>query len=171
MNITDLFVPLIIASIFIFGLIKKVITTEEFTSGAKENLITAFEILPSLILLMTAVGMFMSSGAPEMISRLISPVTEFIGFPDECVCLSLVRPVTGSGSLAVLENILSDCSPDSFSGRVASVLMSSTETTFYTITVYFASIRQKPDYRIYIASMTADFAGFVFSSLFVRLFF
>lgn len=171
MNISDFFAPCLIAAVFIWGIIKKVNVTEEFTEGAKENLRTAAAILPSLILLMTAVGMFTASGASEIIAKLISPVTSALGFPDECVCLSIIRPISGSGALAALENILTACPPDSYTGRVASVLMGSTETTFYTITVYFSALKQKPDARIFIASAAADIAGFIFSALLVRLLF
>lgn len=96
-----------------------------------------------LILLMTAVGMFTSSGAADIIASLLRPVTTFLGFPEECIPLAIVRPISGSGALACLETILSSVSPDSYSGRVASVLMGSTETTFYTIAVYFSAIKQR----------------------------
>lgn len=169
MNFSDLFVPIIIAAVFFIGIFKKINVIEEFTKGAAEGLKTAVEILPSLILLMTAVGMFTASGAGELIAKAISPVTSFLGFPDECVCLAIIRPISGSGALAALETVLTGVSPDSYSGRVASVLMGSTETTFYTITVYFAALKQKADSKIFIAAAIADLAGFIFSALTVRL--
>ena len=171
MKISDFFIPIVIAAILVYGLIKKVNIVEEFTAGAKENLKTAVQILPSLILLMTAVGMFTSSGAPEIIARLLSPITSFLGFPDECISLAIIRPISGSGALATLETILTNVSPDSYCGRVASVLMGSTETTFYTITVYFAAIKKKPDARIFISAAFADITGFILSALAVRLYF
>lgn len=170
-SISNLFIPLLITSIIFYGVIKKVNIIDEFTVGAKENLHMAVELIPPLILLMTAVGMFISSGCPEKIAKVISPVTKALGFPDECVSLAFIRPISGSGALAALETILSTVSPDSYSGRVASVLMGSTETTFYTITVYFSSLKQKADTKIFIASIASDMAGFVFSALVVRLFF
>lgn len=171
MKISEFFVPLIIVTILIWGLIKKVNIVDEFVVGAKENLKTAFDILPSLILIMTAVGMFTSSGATEYIAKAVSPLTSFLGFPDECISLAIIRPISGSGALATLETILTNVSPDSYSGRVASVLMGSTETTFYTITVYFASLKRKPDARIFFLSSFSELIGFVLSALAVRLYF
>lgn len=171
MHLSDLIVPCIITLILLTGLLKKVNVMPEFAEGAKENLHTAVSILPSLILLMTAVGMFTASGAADSIAVMISPALEFLGFPKECLSLAMIRPISGSGAIAALENILTKVSPDSFEGRVASVLMASTETTFYTITVYFGALKQKPDIRVFIAAIAADISGFVFSVLFVRLFF
>ena len=92
-------------------------------------------------------------------------------FPEECIPLAIVRPISGSGALACLETILSSVSPDSYSGRVASVLMGSTETTFYTIAVYFSAIKQKAYPSVFAAACLSDAMGFVFSALAVRLFF
>ena len=171
MKYIDLIVPLIITAIFLYGVLKKINTVDIFIDGAKEGLKTAVEILPALILLMTAVEMFTSSGVDKALAELLSPVTSFLGFPKECVPLAVIRPVSGSGALATLENVLAEVSPDSFAGLVASVLMGSTETTFYTITVYFSAIRKKADTRIFIASAVGDLTGFIFSALTVRLMF
>ena len=142
-----------------------------FCEGATENLKIAVGLIPMLILLMTAVGMFTSSGAADIIAKLLRPVTTFLGFPEECIPLAIVRPISGSGALACLETILSSVSPDSYSGRVASVLMGSTETTFYTIAVYFSAIKQKTYPSVFAAACLSDLMGFVFSALAVRLFF
>ncbi len=171
MSAGDMLIPIIIAAILLWGTVKRVNIAEEFAAGAKENLITAAEILPMLILLMTAVGMFSASGAADIIARFVSPVTSFLGFPDECISLAVIRPISGSGALATLETILTGISPDSYAGRVASVLMGSTETTFYTITVYFAALKKKPDSRVFIAAAAADITGFILAALTVRMFF
>lgn len=171
MHMGDILIPVIITGILICGVVRRVNIAEEFAEGAKENLVTAVEIFPMLILLMTAVGMFSASGAAKTIAEIISPVTNFLGFPDECISLAIIRPISGSGALATLETILTGVSPDSYGGRVASVLMGSTETTFYTITVYYAALKKKPDSRVFIAAAAADITGFIFSSLTVRLFF
>ena len=133
MNFGDIFVPALMVFILCYGLVKKVDIVNVFCEGATENLKIAVGLIPMLILLMTAVGMFTSSGAADIIAKLLRPVTTFLGFPEECIPLAIVRPISGSGALACLETILSSVSPDSYSGRVASVLMGSTETTFYTI--------------------------------------
>lgn len=162
-------IPMFIAIIMIAGLFKKVDVFGEFVSGAKESLGAAFDILPALIALMTAIGMFKASGALEFISGMIAPLTEFLGFPEECIPLALIRPISGSGALAVFESILSDVSPDSFAGRVASVMIGSTETTFYTIAVYYGITKVKNTRHVIASSLTADITGFVLSALTVRL--
>ena len=166
---SDLIIPFFIALIMIIGLIKRVDVFGEFTEGAKENLKAAFDVLPALIALMTAIGMFKASGALEVISEAISPLTGFLGFPEECIPLAIIRPVSGSGALAVFESILNDVSPDSFAGRVASVIIGSTETTFYTIAVYYGITNVKKTRHAVASSLTADFTGFIISALTVRL--
>lgn len=162
-------IPFFIALIMIIGLAKKVDVFTEFTEGAKENLKASVSVLPSLIALMTAIGMFKASGALELISTAISPMTSFLGFPEECIPLAIIRPISGSGALAVFENILTDVSPDSFAGRVASVIIGSTETTFYTIAVYYGITKVKKTRQALPASLAADFTGFVLSALTVRI--
>lgn len=166
---SDFVIPVFIALIMIVGLAKRVDVFGEFTDGAKENLKSAFDVLPALIALMTAIGMFKASGGLEIISSAIAPLTEFLGFPRECIPLALIRPVSGSGALAVYESILTDVSPDSFAGRVASVVIGSTETTFYTIAVYYGITKVKKTKHAIASSLTADLTGFILSALTVRL--
>lgn len=162
-------IPVFIALIMAVGLVKRVDVFGEFTDGAKENMKSAFDVLPALIALMTAIGMFKASGGLEIISSIIAPVTEFLGFPRECIPLALIRPVSGSGALAVYESILTEVSPDSFAGRVASVVIGSTETTFYTIAVYYGITRVKKTRHAIASSLTADLTGFILSALTVKL--
>lgn len=166
---SDFVIPVFIALIMIIGLAKRVDVFGEFTDGAKENLRSAFDVLPALIALMTAIGMFKASGGLELISAAISPVTEFLGFPRECIPLALIRPVSASAPLAVFESILTEVSPDSFAGRVASVVIGSTETTFYTIAVYYGITKVKKTKHAIASSLTADLTGFILSALTVRL--
>lgn len=166
---SDFVIPVFIALIMIIGLAKRVDVFSEFTDGAKENLKSAFDVLPALIALMTAIGMFKASGGLEIISSAIAPLTELLGFPRECIPLALIRPVSGSGALAVFESILADVSPDSFAGRVASVVIGSTETTFYTIAVYYGITKVKKTKHAIASSLTADLTGFILSALTVRL--
>ena len=166
---SDFVIPVFIALIMTVGLIKRVDVFGEFTDGAKENLKSAFEVLPALIALMTAIGMFKASGGLEIISAAIAPVTDFLGFPKECIPLALIRPVSGSGALAVYESILTEVSPDSFAGRVASVVIGSTETTFYTIAVYYGITKVKKTRHAIASSLTADLTGFILSALTVRI--
>ena len=166
---SDFVIPVFIAVIMVIGLAKRVDVFGEFTDGAKENLKSAFDVLPALIALMTAIGMFKASGGLEIISSAIAPLTEFLGFPKECIPLALIRPVSGSGALAVFESILTEVSPDSFAGRVASVVIGSTETTFYTIAVYYGITKVKKTKHAIASSLTADLTGFILSALTVRL--
>lgn len=166
---SDFVIPVFIALIMIIGLAKRVDVFGEFTDGAKENLKSAFDILPALIALMTAIGMFKASGGLEIISSAMAPITEFLGFPRECIPLALIRPISGSGALAVFESILTEVSPDSFSGRVASVVIGSTETTFYTVAVYYGITKVKKTKHAIASSLTADLTGFILSALTVRL--
>ena len=169
-NITSYIIPVFIGIIILYGLLHKVNVFDEFIEGAKENLGVGIGILPSLIAMITAIGMFKASGGMEIIAQLLKPLTGFLGFPGECLPLAIMRPVSGSGALAVYESILENVHPDSFAGRVASVILGSTETTFYTLAVYFGATNVKDTRHSLVSSLTADFTGFVFSALTVRLF-
>lgn len=171
MNYTDFIIPVMIAAIMGIGLYKKVNVFNEFIEGAKENLKVGIQILPALIALMTAVGMFKASGALDYITAFMKPVTSFLGFPAECLPLAIIRPISGSGALAVYEAILNDNHPDSFVGRVASVLLGSTETTFYTVAVYFSVTKIKKIKHTITASLAADITGFIMSALTVSIFY
>ena len=171
MKFSDLIIPLIICAVLVYGLIKRVDVFGEFLIGAKENLKTAVEILPALIALMTCVSMLNVSGLLEMVTDILSPVTSLLGFPAQCVPLAVMRPISGSGAMAMLENILSENHPDSFIGRVACVLMGSTETTFYTMAVYYGAAGIKKTRHTLPCALTADFTGFLASVLTVRILF
>lgn len=171
MTLSEIIVPVIICLVFVIALIKRVDIFSEFVHGAKENLLIAIDLIPPLVILLTAIEMLSVSGTIDALSDLLSPVTSFLGFPKECTSLALIRPVSGSGALAALESLFQDISPDSYEGRVASVLMGSSETTFYTIAVYYSAARIKAEYKVFVSSLTADFTCFVFSALIVRLFY
>ncbi len=166
----DYIVPVLTAAVFICGLVKKTDIFGEFTSGAMEGLQTTADIVPPLILLVTAVGMFRASGLPDFLSELMSPLLSAVGFPAECLPLAIIRPVSGSGAAAVFESILRENHPDSFAGRVASVISGSTETTFYTVAVYYGSLKIKNSRHTLAASLSGDITGFLVSAIAVRLF-
>ncbi|MDR1674772.1 MAG: spore maturation protein [Oscillospiraceae bacterium] len=171
MNFSSYVIPAFIAIIVLAGLIKKVDVFSVFVEGAEENLKVCISILPTLAALMLCIGMFKASGALNFITAAISPLINNIGFPAECVPLALIRPLSGSGALAVYEGILSEHSPDSFVGRVASVLLGSTETTFYTVTVYFGAAKIKKLRHTVPSALAGDITGFIMSALLVRVFF
>ena len=171
MKAADLVIPLIAAFIVLTGFIKRVDVFDEFIEGAKINLQTSVSLLPSLIALITAIGLFNASWLPDAIAQILSPLTSAVGFPSECIPLALIRPISGSGALAVFDGILRDCHPDSYAGRVASVLMGSTETTFYTIAVYFAAVKAKDTRHTLPSALAGDLTGFIVSAVSVRLLF
>ena len=120
---------------------------------------------------MLSVGLFRASGGAEFLSRLISPLTDLINFPREAIPLMLLRPFSGSGATAVYEGILSDTGPDSFAGRVASVMLGSSETTFYVIAVYFAATKVKRTRHTLPAALTGDVLICVLSAVIVGIMF
>ena len=163
--------PLLIAAVFAAAAYKRVDIVGEFTKGAMDGLRSAAELLSVLMLIVTAVSFAFRSGLLGGLAEMLSPALGRIGIPSEIVPLALIRPVSGSGALAVYNSLISDLGPDSTAGRAATILMGSTETTFYTIAVYFSAVRIKADARVFISSLTADTAGFFFSAAIVKLFY
>ena len=170
MDISSVVVIVLIFGVFAWGLYKRVDVFSAFTEGASENLKTAVSLLPTLAFLMLGVGMIKASGALEALTGLISPLFAKFGFPADCLPLALLRPVSGSGALAILEGILKEQGADSFAGRVGSVLMGSTETTFYTIAVYFGATKVKSSRHAVPSALAGDITAFLLSALTVRLF-
>lgn len=166
-----LVVPLIICAVFLTGVIKRRDIFSDFTDGAKEGFETTVKILPSLVALMLGVGMLRSSGVLNGVANLIGSAVGKIGFPTECVPLAIIRPFSGSGALSVFDGIIKECGADSYSGRVASVLMGSTETTFYTIAVYFSATKVKKTSYALASALIGDFTGFLMSVIAVKLLF
>lgn len=170
-KLSSYILPTVILFIIIFGFIKKVPLFDTFLSGAKEGLSSTFSIAPSLVGLITAVTMLKVSGALDIFTSFIKPFTNILGFPAETVPLMLLKPVSGCGSLAIVDSIFAKSGPDSFAGRVASVMMGSTETTFYTIAVYFGAVKIKNTRHTIPAALFADICGFLMSVISVRLLF
>lgn len=169
MNLTDLLIPSIILVILFYGLVHKLNIFDSFIEGASQGLKTTADILPALICLMTCIGMFKASGGIDMLSELFSPITEFFGFPKECTSLIFVRPLSGSGALAVYSDIIAQYGPDSFIGRVASTVMGSSETTFYTLAVYFGAVKIKNTRHALPSALAADMTAWIAAGAAVRL--
>lgn len=168
-NISDLAVPFVFVTVIIYALFKKTDVFREFTEGVSEGLKTTLEIFPALFALIVCIGMFRASGGLELISAALSPVLSATGYPSELVPLVLLRPFSGSGAIALFENILNQCGPDSYAGRVASVMLGSSETTFYTIAVYFAATKVKKIRYTLAAALCGDAAGCILSAVFVSI--
>lgn len=170
MNLIGIWVlPVMVVSIVVFGLIKKVKVFDCFVKGARDGLKTVYELLPTITGLVVAITMLRSSGAMELIAKAFSPLSAALGVPEEVTPMALISPISGGGSLSLFENVLRQYGPDSFLGRVGSVLMGSTDTTLYAVTVYFSAVGIKKTRHTLYAGLLADFTSFVLSSFFVRL--
>ena len=161
MQITDFIVPVLFAGVLILGFARRVEVFPVFCDGAAEGLRTTAEILPALILLLISVGMLQASGAVELLTGLLSPLCGAVGFPPECMQLVLLRPFSGSGAIAVYDGIASEYGADSFAGRVAAVLLGSSETTFYTVAVYFSAVKIRKTRYAVPAALTADLTAWI----------
>lgn len=171
MSLSSLVIPLLLAGVAAYGMGKRVDVYGALTHGAEEGLTVLLRIIPSLVGLLTAVGMFRASGAMEWLSALCAPLLKLLGVPSETTPLMLIRPVSGSGALAVATDLMTVYGPDSYIGRVAAVMLGSTETTFYTIAVYFGSAGIHKTRHALPAALAADLTGFIASAFAVRLFF
>ena len=169
--VIDYIVPLILFSTAAIALRKKENAYDIMLHGASDGLKLLVSIVPSLILLLTGVYMLRASGAMALMSKLLSPVFSIFGIPPETVMLVLIRPISGSAALAVGAELMAQHGVDSQIGRTVAVMLGSTETTFYTISVYFGAAGiQKTRYTV-PAALFADFIGFFMASLTVRLFY
>ncbi len=161
--------PLFVAVVVIFALVKRVSVFDVFLKGAKEGIMLLYGIAPTIMGLVFAVDLLRSSGAIDAICGFVEPAAELLGFPKEIVPMVLLRPVSGSGSTALLTALYDECGPDSFAGSVASVLAGSSETTFYAVAMYFGSIKVKKIRHTLAAALLADFTAAVMSVVTVRL--
>ena len=148
--------PLFAAAIVCFGLIKRVPVFDCFIQGAREGAGVLFQIAPTIIGLVFAVSLLRSSGAVDAICKFVQPAADFLGFPKEVVPMAMLRPVSGSGSSALLISVYEQCGPDSFAGRVASVIAGSSETTFYAVAMYYGSIGIRNVRHTLVAAIAAD---------------
>lgn len=168
---TDYIVPVLLLVTACIALRKKENAYDIMLQGAAEGLRLLVSILPALVLLLTAVYMLRASGAVEILSSMFAPVFSLFGIPPETAMLVLIRPISGSAALAVGAELMGAYGPDSEVGRTVAVMLGSTETTFYTISVYFGAAGiQKTRYTI-PAALFADFVGFFMASWTVRLLF
>ncbi len=171
MDFSAYLVPLLLLFVSVFAMARRVNVYDALTRGAEEGLTVLLRILPSLAGLLTAVYMLRASGAMDAVGRLLAPLLERLGIPPETAALLLIRPVSGSGALAVGSELMAAHGPDSYIGRVAAVMLGSTETTFYTIAVYFGSAGVRKTRYAIPAALCADLAGFAAAAFAVRLVF
>ena len=169
-KITDYIVPLILLVTCLWGLWKKKDVYPILLSGATDGLKLLLDLIPTLILLLCAVTMLRASGAVDLLSRLVAPLFHFFGIPPETALLVLIRPISGSAALAVGSELMVEYGVDSTIGRTAAIMLGSTETTFYTISVYFGAAGIKKTRYTIIAALIADITGFLVASLTARFF-
>ena len=164
LNLISLYtLPLIIVVILLWTIFKKVPVYETFISGAKEGFKVGVMIIPYLVAILVAIGMFRASGAIDMLSNFLAPVLNKVGMPAELLPLAIIRPLSGSGALGVMTEIASTHGADAFITKMAAVMVGCSETTFYVLTVYFGAIGISKFRHALYAGLIADFASIVFA--------
>lgn len=167
--VSNLAMPLIILLIVFYGLLEKRKVFDDFLDGAKEGLSIVISILPTLVGLFVAIGALRSSGILDIIIRILNPLLSVVNFPTELMPLAMLRPISGSSSIAIATDIMKNYGTDTTLGMMASVIMGSTETTLYTIAIYTSCVKIKKTRFILLAALIADFVGIVTSVVVCRI--
>ncbi len=169
-KLTDYIVPILLLLASALALRKQENAYDLLLSGASEGLRLMVTLVPTLVLLLTAVTMLRASGAMEIISNFLAPAFRLVGIPPETAMLVLIRPISGSAALAVGTELMMEYGVDSYIGRTAAIMLGSTETTFYTVSVYFGAAGIKKTRYTLPAALFADFVGFFMAAITARLF-
>ena len=169
--IAVLAIPLLIIGFVIYGAVKKVKLYEVFVEGAKEGFTIAVRIIPYLVAMLVAIGIFRASGGMDLLAKAVAPITNLIGMPAEVLPMALMRPLSGSASIGIMAELMSHYGPDSFIGVLSSTILGSTETTFYVLALYFGAINIRRTRHAVIAGVSADVAGILAAVFIVRLIF
>lgn len=156
-------IPIIMVIIIIYGLLEKNKVYDTFVDGAKEGMEIVIKLFPTLLGIFVAVGVLRSSGILDFIIKIISPITNLLNIPAEIMPLAIVRPISGSASTAVATDIISKFGVDSKIGLIASTIMGSTETTFYTIAIYTSAVGVKKTKFVLVAALIGDLVGMLIS--------
>jgi len=168
-TVSNWLIPVIITVIILFGYLRNVKIYETLCIGAKDGFNTAIKIIPFMVAIFAAVGMFKASGAMEIMINLLSPLTSLVGMPAEALPMALMRPLSGSGAFGMMSSIV-EKDPNSFLSYLVSVMQGSTETTFYVLALYFGSVSIKNSRHTLPAALCADFAGIMAAIAFCHLF-
>lgn len=158
-------IPVVILVIVIYGVVEKKQVYDSFLDGAKEGIEIVFKMFPTLIGIFVAVGALRSSGIIDLIVKIVEPITNILKIPSQIMPLAILRPISGSASMAVAVDIMQNYGVDTLIGLITSTIMGSTETTFYTIAVYTSCVGIKKTRFILVAALLADLAGMVASAL------
>ena len=164
-------IPSILVGFPLYGLYKRVPVYESFVEGAREGFQVAVRIIPYLVAILFAIGMFRASGAMDFLATVLAPVLGLIGFPAEVLPMAIIRPLTGSGSAGLVVDMIGQYGEDSLFVKMAAVMFGSTETTFYVIAVYFGAVNIKKSRHAIAAGLTADIAAMIIAVWTVRLLF
>ena len=167
--ISSIAIPAIILLIVIYGVKEKTKVFDNFLDGAKEGMEIVLKMFPTLLGIFVAVSALRSSGIIDLISNLISPITNLLEIPSQIMPLALLRPISGSASMAVAVDIMQNYGVDTLTGMITSTIMGSTETTFYTIAIYTSAIGIRKTRGILLAALAADIAGIVCSTAICRI--
>jgi len=171
MNIGNFILPILVFSIIFYGFIKKVDIYESFIVGAKEGLVTVFNIFPSILAMMFAVNIFLKSNALNYILEWMNPIFNLIHIPTSIIPMAILRPISGNASLAVLTDLFTTFGPDSFIGRLASTIQGCTDTTIYILALYFGSVKITKTKHALVTGLFADLVGIIASIVVVTLIF
>lgn len=169
--ISNLIIPFMVLYIIIYGVKKRVNVYDEFLDGASESFPMIAKIFPCLLAMMLGVNIFLKSGVLNFILNFLNPFFEMIKIPIQVLPMMIMRPISGTSSLAILNNLFADFGPDSLIGRLGSIIQGSTDTTFYVLTLYFGSVGIKKIRYSLIAGLFADLVGIIASIIVVHLFF
>ncbi len=164
-------IPLVLLVFLGWGIAKRVKVYEVFVEGAKEGFNVAVRIIPYLVAMLVAIGIFRASGAMDLLSMLLAPITSLIGMPAEALPMALMRPLSGSGSLGLMTELMKTHGPDSFIGVLVSTMYGSTETTFYVLAVYFGAVSIRNFRHAVAAGIIADVVGMLAAVWIVRALF
>ncbi len=170
-TISKMIIPLFVLFVIFYGFRRKVTIYDTFLEGAKEGLITVFHIFPSILAMVFAINIFLNSHLLETIFSLASPILQKISLPLEILPMAFVRPISGTASLAIMNEIFTNFGPDSFVGRLASTIQGCTDTTIYVLALYFGSVKINKTRYALSTGLFADFVGIIASFILVRLIF
>ncbi len=157
--ISTITIPIVILIILLYGILEKKSVFDLFIEGAKKGINMTYKIIPTLIGLFLAIGALRSSGLIDFIINQVKPLLDIVRFPNEILPLMLLRPISGSGSIAIATDIMKKCGVDSIVGIMAATIMGSTETTLYAISIYTSSVNIKKIRFVFIAAIAADITG------------
>ena len=161
-------IPVVLALVLLVGAARRVRVYDGFVSGAKEGFQVAVRLIPYLVAILVAVGMFRASGAMDLALGLLAPITSHLGIPAEILPVAALRPLSGSGTLGLVTELMKTHGPDSFFGRLAGTVYGSTETTFYVLAVYFGAVSVTRTRHAVAAGLLGDLAGFIAALLVCR---